>query len=548
MKLEIATLENIDAWSVVDCYDSDGAPHHVIPSTWAFKCNWYPDGRIKKFKAHFCARGDKQLEETDFFETYAPVVHWTTIWLMFILEILLGLKSKQGNVLCAFLHGELEPGENVYVKMPLGFSQHSKDGTRKVIKLKKTLYGLHQSPQAFWKYITEMLEACGLEQSKFEPCLFVGTKVICVVYVDDIIFWSKDTEDINSSRELSVDLEQEDGATGFLGVTLEWDPETGLLETKQTGLIKQVIKALGLDNGLVKGKYTPSESKLLVKNINGEAASGAFSYNIVVGMLLYLSWHTRPDITFAVNCCARYMFCLKHLHELALKCIDHYLKQTSDHGMVMNPQAMFAKLIHILMLTLQGCMVMRIRQIPLAIRAALDSSSLLQSVPCFGNWNCKQRQLYPRWKPTSLLFLHAAESCFPSLTWFVHWLRPPIFLLEIQPWMSPSTKTIQAHWWWLRLCLHILLLEASIMQSRWFGFVRRFSREISNWTKLTQSNIWEIFSPKISQELFLNISKRRSWDGNSLHSLIRIWALNIRFQSREGVLYQLINLVLYCQF
>jgi hypothetical protein len=44
---------------------------------------------------------------------------------MFILEILLGLKSKQGNVLCAFLYGELEPGENVYVEMPLGFSQHS---------------------------------------------------------------------------------------------------------------------------------------------------------------------------------------------------------------------------------------------------------------------------------------------------------------------------------------------------------------------------------------------------------------------------------------
>ncbi len=38
MKLEIVTLENIDAWSGVDCYDSDGALHHVIPSTWAFKC------------------------------------------------------------------------------------------------------------------------------------------------------------------------------------------------------------------------------------------------------------------------------------------------------------------------------------------------------------------------------------------------------------------------------------------------------------------------------------------------------------------------------
>ncbi len=122
MKLEIATLENIDAWSVVDGYDSNEAPHHVIPSTWAFKCKRYPDGCIKMFKARFCARGDKQLEGIHF-ETYALVVQWTTIWLMFILEILLGLKSKQGGVLCAFLHGELEPGENVYVKMPLGFSQ-----------------------------------------------------------------------------------------------------------------------------------------------------------------------------------------------------------------------------------------------------------------------------------------------------------------------------------------------------------------------------------------------------------------------------------------
>jgi hypothetical protein len=55
---------------------------------------------------------------------------------MFILEILLGLKSKQGDV------------KNVYVEMPLGFTQYSKNGIRKVIKLKKTLYRLRQSPRA----------------------------------------------------------------------------------------------------------------------------------------------------------------------------------------------------------------------------------------------------------------------------------------------------------------------------------------------------------------------------------------------------------------
>ena len=111
MELEIATLEAINAWEVLE-YDSETMPN-VIRSTWAFKCMRFPDGLIKKFKARFCARGDMQLEGVDFFETYALVVQWTTIWLMFILEVLLGLKSKQGDVTCAFLHADLKPGETV---------------------------------------------------------------------------------------------------------------------------------------------------------------------------------------------------------------------------------------------------------------------------------------------------------------------------------------------------------------------------------------------------------------------------------------------------
>jgi hypothetical protein len=122
---------------------------NVIQSTWAFKCKRFPDGLIKKFKVHFCARGDMQLEGVDFFETYAPVVQWTMVRLMFILEVLFGLKSKQGDVTCAFLHAELEPDETVYVAMPLGFNTKSKNGKCQVLKLNKTLYGLCQSPKAF---------------------------------------------------------------------------------------------------------------------------------------------------------------------------------------------------------------------------------------------------------------------------------------------------------------------------------------------------------------------------------------------------------------
>ena len=132
-------------------------------------------------------------------------------------------------------------------------------------------------------------------------------------------------------------LEQEEDAAGFLGVNFVHDKSTGLIEMKQTGLIKRVIEVLGLDDGYAKGKHTPAESKTLVKDEDGEAASCGFSYASVVGMLLYLSGHTRPDISYAVNCCARYMFAPKHSHELALKRIGRYLKNTSERGMVIQP-------------------------------------------------------------------------------------------------------------------------------------------------------------------------------------------------------------------
>jgi hypothetical protein len=80
-----------------------------------------------------------------------------------------------------------------------------------------------------------------------------------------------------------------------------------------------------------------AETKPLVKDEDGVAAVEGFSYSSVVGMLLYLSGHTRPDITYVINCCARYMFCPKHSHELALKRIGRYLKNTSSRGMVINP-------------------------------------------------------------------------------------------------------------------------------------------------------------------------------------------------------------------
>ena len=75
---------------------------NLLSYTWELRCKRFPDGIIQKFKARFCARGDQQIKGVDYFETYSPVFMWTTIQLMLILECLLDLKSKQGDVNCAF--------------------------------------------------------------------------------------------------------------------------------------------------------------------------------------------------------------------------------------------------------------------------------------------------------------------------------------------------------------------------------------------------------------------------------------------------------------
>ena len=48
---------------------------------------------MKKIKARLCVRGDQQIKEVDYFETYAPVVSWSTVRTVMTLAVNLGLKS-----------------------------------------------------------------------------------------------------------------------------------------------------------------------------------------------------------------------------------------------------------------------------------------------------------------------------------------------------------------------------------------------------------------------------------------------------------------------
>ena len=135
MKVEITALEKQKTWELCERKMlPNGAT--VLSSTWAFKRKCYPYGIIQKLKAHFCVREDKQIEGVDYFDTYAPVVSWLTVQLMFTLSLVLNLATKQVDYANAFVQADLK--EDVYVECPKDFKQANDDHDF-VLKLKKSV-------------------------------------------------------------------------------------------------------------------------------------------------------------------------------------------------------------------------------------------------------------------------------------------------------------------------------------------------------------------------------------------------------------------------
>lgn len=331
MRTELETIaDDFKCWDLVPRLPG----MNVLPSTWAFKVKRYPDGSVKKFKARFCARGDRQLEGIDYFETWAPVVQWSTIRIVLIIAVKLGYKSAQCDITAAFIHALLPEDETIYVEQPRGFRKKADH----VLRLRRSLYGLKQAPRHFFQFLTERLLKQGLQQSIHDPCLFMNSSMIVVVYVDDLLIFAKSDDLINSfissMQNEEICLRKEGTAEGYLGVDIT--TIDGKIHLTQTGLSERILSALGLNKHSTSCK-TPAETGPLPKDNGGDPASGTINYASVVGMLLYLSGHTRPDLSFAVHQCARYTFAPTKRHEQALLRIGRYLKGTVDKGILLDP-------------------------------------------------------------------------------------------------------------------------------------------------------------------------------------------------------------------
>ncbi len=80
---------------------------------------------------------------------------------------------------------------------------------------------------------------------------------------------------------------------------------------------------------------TPCSKATLVKDDNRDPVGTSFSY---VGMLLYLSGHSLPDIAYEVSQVSQFLFFIKHSHEQVLKLVRRSLLKTYDKGLVLDFQ------------------------------------------------------------------------------------------------------------------------------------------------------------------------------------------------------------------
>jgi hypothetical protein len=107
----------------------------------------------RKVQSEISAKGYTQTYGIDYQETFAPVAKINTIQVLLSLAANLEWPLQQFDVKNAILHGDLE--EEVYMDFPPGFSTSSESG--KVCRLRKSLYGLKQSPRAwFGRFIHSM--------------------------------------------------------------------------------------------------------------------------------------------------------------------------------------------------------------------------------------------------------------------------------------------------------------------------------------------------------------------------------------------------------
>jgi Reverse transcriptase (RNA-dependent DNA polymerase) len=132
---------------------------------------------------------------------------WTTVQIDFVLAY------PQADVEC-----------DLYMKIPKDFEIDGHTRKTNALKLIKSLYGQKQAGRVWNLHLDSTILQLGRKQSKTNDCLYYKGKELCVVYVDDGILVSPDSEqvqvELNTLRE-KFNISVEGSISNYVGVNVE---------------------------------------------------------------------------------------------------------------------------------------------------------------------------------------------------------------------------------------------------------------------------------------------------------------------------------------
>jgi hypothetical protein len=137
MESELELLKELGTFTLTELPEGRKA----IGSKWTYRVKRDDKGDLARRKARLVAQGFAQIKGIDYDinGTSSPVVRMETNRLLLALAARYNLEVQMIDVKGAYLNGKLD--EEIYMKQPEGFT----DGTNRVLKLNKTIYGLKQS-------------------------------------------------------------------------------------------------------------------------------------------------------------------------------------------------------------------------------------------------------------------------------------------------------------------------------------------------------------------------------------------------------------------
>nr|GEY33011.1 reverse transcriptase domain-containing protein [Tanacetum cinerariifolium] len=279
--------------------------HYIYPSTQILgdpTSAVQPRSQVNKSSGAHAFKISQALEEeswVDAMQEELPKFKTRQVWILVDLRF-----GKKMDVKSAFLYGKID--EEVYVSQPLRFIDPK--FPKKVYKVIKALYSLHQAPKVWYATLSTFLVQNGCRRGLIDKTLFIEKDkkdiMLVQVYIDDIIFgstkksWCDEFEALMKSKFQMSSMGE---LTFFLGLRVK-QKEYEIFISRDI-YVAEIMKKF--DFMSVKTASTLIETKRpLVKDAE-VADVDAHLYRSMNGSLVYLTG-SRPDNMYAVYAYSRF--------------------------------------------------------------------------------------------------------------------------------------------------------------------------------------------------------------------------------------------------